>query len=509
MRPLLAMLCVAWLTVAVAAVPVPVPEQPSQPKQQAPQVSLGEAHTYARIIKQTLDIIARNYVKPVPEEKLAAAALQALAEAAGATLPSHLQPDPEKALRASDLDNEFVRVRQVLGNPPVIQGENAIRISIQGMMKVLDPPYSSYLGPDEVARNGFLSGESDGLGMTLEERTGPGPLVVRSVTLSGPAQQAGIRPNDLVHEIDGEPTAKWSAAEGMRRLSRSVGTRLALLVARPGTEESRRIELVAARVKEPVIAGVRRLDAGTWDFMMDRERKIGLVRVGPLTSRQYDGLEEPPDTRDELAKALEQLGDQGVKGLIVDLRECPGGSLQGAVNVASLFIGQGLIATAEYRDPGKQRTYNSNRPGTFLDVPMVALVGPDTSGGGELVAAALQDSGRARIAGQRSRGKASIQDQATNVGGVHYIRLSAGFFVRPSGRNLHRFADSKPTDDWGVRPEEELDVRISPALRRQVREWRLLHDLRPPDSRAVLPLDDPEKDPIVYSAWQDLLRRTK
>jgi hypothetical protein len=100
-----------------------------------------------------------------------------------------------------------------------------------------------------------------------------------------------------------------------------------------------------------------------------------------------------------------------------------------------------------------------------------------------------------------------VQNQAENIGGGHFLRLSSGFFIRPSGKNLHRFADSRPEDDWGVRPDPDLEVRTSLGLRRQIRLWRLLHDLRPPDSRAALPLDDVQKDPVLYAGWQDLVRR--
>jgi carboxyl-terminal processing protease len=508
MRIVLAGTCLLCLTLAVLAVPTPVPERPPAKPTGAP-VSLGEAHTYSRIVKQAIDRIAKEYVRPVAEERLAAVALKALAETVEAPLPPYLLPDVEKALQSRDIDNELVRVRQHVGNSPAIQGENAIRISIQGMMKILDPPYSSYLGPDEIARDGFLSGESVGVGIGFEERTGPGGLVVRSVTLGSPAQLAGLLPDDRIEEIDGQSIGKLTAGEASRRLAKAEGTRVTLTYTRPGSTAAKRAEMLATRVKIPLIAGVRRLDSTTWDYLLDREKKIGLVRVGPLTHRQYDGSDEPMDTRDLLGKALEQLNEQGAQGIILDLRECPGGSLVGAVNVANTFVSQGVIAKVKSRGDDDPRIYNGTRSAACTDWPLVVLIGPDTSGGGELVAAALQDAERGRLAGQRTRGKASVQNQPENVGGAHYIRLSSGFFIRPSGRNLHRFADSKPEDDWGVRPDEDLEVRTSPALRRQLRSWRLQQDVRAPDSRAILPLDDPEKDPVVYAAWQDLSKRMK
>lgn len=506
MRFLLAGNALIFVVWTATAVPIPVPEKPPSDKPRE-TVPLGEAHTYGRIVKMAIDRIAQEYVRPIPEERLAAAAMTALADSAGISLPPYLLPDPEKALRVRDIDNELVRVRQHVGNTPELRGDGAIRISLQGMMKLLDPPFSAYLTAEEMARDGFLSGESVGVGLSFEERTGPGPLIVRSVVLGGPAQRAGIRPDDRIHDIDGQSTEGLSAADASRRFSKPEGSRVSVGYRHPGSSELRKADLIVTRVRVPTVMGVHRLGDQSWDYMLDRTHRIGLIRVGPLTSRQYIGSEEPPDTSEELTRALEQLREEGVKGIVLDLRECPGGSLIGAIRVAALFVGQVVIATVEYRDPNKSRPYSGQEAALCPDTPLVVLIGPDTSGGGELIAAALQDAGRARVAGQRSRGKASVQNQAENIGGGHFLRLSSGFFIRPSGKNLHRFADSRPEDDWGVRPDPDLEVRTSLGLRRQIRLWRLLHDLRPPDSRTALPLDDVQKDPVLYAGWQDLVRR--
>jgi hypothetical protein len=130
-----------------------------------------------------------------------------------------------------------------------------------------------------------------------------------------------------------------------------------------------------------------------------------------------------------------------------------------------------------------------------------------------MIAAALQDHERAYLAGQRTRGKASVQSLVyleRDLGRAgQQLRLTTGIFTRANGKALNRFYHSKPEDDWGVRPNSHLEVRTSPALRRQLREWRLLHDLRPANSRASLPLDDISKDPVLYVGWQELQRRLK
>src|SRR5262249_5673621 len=155
-----------------------------------------------------------------------------------------------------------------------------------------------------------------------------------------------------------------------------------------------------------------------------------------------------------------------------------------------IFLGECTVASVKSRGQGDD-TYRSVRDESkILDLPVVVLVGPETSGGAELIAAALQDNGRATVAGQRTRGKASIQTMSGLPVPKIGLKLTSGTFYRPSGKNLHRFPDSKPGDDWGVRPEPKLEFRASAELNRQLREWWELQTLRPGSSREALPLDD-------------------
>src|SRR5262249_4347747 len=157
--------------------------------------------------------------------------------------------------------------------------------------------------------------------------------------------------------------------------------------------------------------------------------------------------------------------------LILDLRGCPGGYLKEATAAAELFLPACTVATVKSRVEEEQ-VYRSAGTGAFQDFPVVVLIGADTSGGGELIAAALQDHKRARVAGQRSFGKASVQTSVSPGAGVG-LKLTSGTFVRPGGKNLHRFPDSSPADDWGVRPDAGLELRISADLGRQLKQWYL------------------------------------
>ena len=208
-----------------------------------------------------------------------------------------------------------------------------------------------------------------------------------------------------------------------------------------------------------------------------------------------------------MADALGQL--RNAKGLILDLRWCPGGYLNPAAEVAATFLEGGKIASVKYRLPDRQGPNEFNADGfglrrnRFKDVPMVVLVNGDTSGGGELIAAALQDNERAKVAGQRTLGKASIQTPVYLTNLPQYaFKLTAGTFIRPSGTSLQRYSASKSEEDWGVRPDKNFEIPLSHALSQRLKDWHAFYALRPPVSREALPLDDPETDPQRHRAMR-------
>src|SRR5262249_8821923 len=155
-------------------------------------------------------------------------------------------------------------------------------------------------------------------------------------------------------------------------------------------------------------------------------------------------------TSEDVMQVIGELQQQGMRGLVLDLRWCPGGFLNEAVNVALFFVGSKKVASVKTRD-GNQVDYSQNAglagrahfdEKKLETLPLVVLVNGTTSGGAELIAAAVQDNQRGRVAGQRTLGKASVQTPIDLVDDVK-LKLTTGSFFRPSGKNLHRFPDSK------------------------------------------------------------------
>jgi carboxyl-terminal processing protease len=454
-----------------------------------PPITAAEAHHFADQLVESTRVIAAHYIKPVAQHLLVARGLVALHEVTGQGLPELLRV--ENALAGTDLHAEVRKVRRALGNRQAIRGDEAIRVSLRAIVGLLDP-YSVYVAEEEPRR-----GQRTGIGLTLADGPVAGKLTVKGVALGGPALDKGVRPGDAVLDIDGESTANLSAAIANEKLVGPAGTPVALVI-QPAVGASKTVTFPRELFREETVLGVQRLEPRHWEHLLDRERKIALIRLASLNE----------GTADELEAVLAHLKENGLRGLILDLRDCPGGLLDESTSVVQFLIPSGVVAKVKYRDD--EETITVFRQNSYTAFPLAVLVGPETSGGGELIAAALQDHHRATLFGQRTRGKASIQrTPSLGLGGRHQVRLTVGYFHRPSGKNLHRHPDSKPTDPWGVEPDAEQDIRLTSALRQQIRDWRLLSDLRPVGAREALPHDDPEKDPVLLAARRFLETQVK
>lgn len=507
-----------WVLAAlfVSAAPAPAVNPGSRP----PKLSNEqEAIAFAHQLDALTQTIAEQYVKPVPPDVLRAAALRGLYEAARRPFPEAVALDLKSAATERERLAVLVDARRRLGDDPALEGRKALLSAIRALPSVLDAHCA--LVPSSNFQSAGLA--PAGFGFTLDgevlvgspqfpgERPLPAPpppipFRVVKVDPGGPAQRAGLRPGDVIAQVDGKDvTAATSPAiwEGVLRepldLSNPRAHTFTLL--RTGRKEAFKIAM-ARQVYEPEsVFGVRRLEDNSWRCWLDEKEKIACIRVGAIDAK----------TPEQLAGALNGLRD--ARGLILDLRWCPGGFLNQSAEMAGLFLGSGRIAAIEYRRPERQGTSEFRAGGfgiqrvRFKDVPLLVLVNGETSGGGELIAAALQDNERAKIAGQRTLGKASIQSPVYLNGMTEWsFKLSAGTFVRPSGKNLQRFAESQPEDDWGVRPDKDFAIPVSNDLSHRLKAWHEEYALRPPTSRRALPLDDPEADPQRMRALR-LLKR--
>jgi carboxyl-terminal processing protease len=196
-----------------------------------------------------------------------------------------------------------------------------------------------------------------------------------------------------------------------------------------------------------VLGYQRDADTNTWNYWVDEKNKIGYIRLS--------SFQETSDL--ELERLMNRLIKQeGLKGLVLDLRFNPGGLLTAGFGVADLFIDDGKIVTVRRRGRPEE-VFRGKSAGSLLDFPIVCLVNNGSASASEIVSAALQDHGRALILGERSYGKGSVQNVAKFGKGL--LKITIATFWRPSGKNLNKASTSgKDEDEWGVMPDRVVPL---------------------------------------------------
>jgi carboxyl-terminal processing protease len=217
------------------------------------------------------------------------------------------------------------------------------------------------------------------------------------------------------------------------------------------------------------------------------EPKIGYARIASFGER----------TVGELKTALEELKSQGMQGLVLDLRNDPGGLVPAAVGVCDLLVAQGKpIVSTRGRDGQIDREYVAGGGEKFLDFPMAVLVNEYSASASEIVAACLQDNGRAKVIGQRTYGKGTVQNFLPLSGHEGVLKLTTANYWRPSGKNIQRPADEKDSGEWGVSPDSGFELKTSDEQFRQWMQWRRDRDkIRPADRASDL---TDEKDSLHH-----------
>ncbi|HTU18647.1 MAG TPA: S41 family peptidase [Gemmataceae bacterium] len=531
MRVCLALSISLLIVLLAAAAPAPSPPAPA-PAPPANKIyrTPGENEMFAQMLLQAVNWVEEIYVRPVSRVDLLETALTALYEKARRPVPRNLRRRIERAEKASAVPSEATEnappplvpalaprrapiaddrplvdlirdVRAQLGKVENLGSVDPLHVGCQAMLRSLDP-YSGVLATKEDCRAVGTSPERDGFGLEVPDEDAE-HVFIRDVLPGSPAQEAGLRAGDEIvrlHDSDGrERKVKESlnVLNGRAPLLKpqlgafALPEPITIDYRRPGVKGDRKVTLEWRHFRPESVFGVTRRDDNTWSYWLDAERKIAHVRLGNLV--EY--------TPDELSDILAALRRDGLRGLILDLRWCPGGVLTGSTRTAELFLGVGTIATIRYRNRPED-VYRSTDEDKHNDFPMVVLINGETKGGGEMIAAALQDHHRAVVVGQRTHGKGNMQMQRSF--GSIAIKVTSGTITRPSGKPLHRFPDSKPDDPWGVQPNRGHDFRVSAEVSRALRTWYEELTMRPGSSTKRLPLDDPLIDAQRSAALEAL-----
>jgi carboxyl-terminal processing protease len=324
-----------------------------------------------------------------------------------------------------------------------------------------------FLGTNDMVEiNLGLEQRVAGIGAVLKMEEATGEVVVTTPMPDSPALKGGLRTDDRIVQVNGNALPPGTKLEAAVKLLRGpVGTTVTVGVKRAGSRELLAIQLVRDIVRLPSVKGDHYKPDHTRDFMLDDQKKIGYVRLTQL------GRQSPA----EMQAALNDLKLRGMKALILDLRNNPGGALAEAVEVADLFVESGRIVTVKGRT-GEQ-VYDAKAEGTFSGFPMALLVNRNTASAAEIVAACLQDHERAVVVGERTFGQALVRTLIPLKGGVGTLKLPVATYYRPNGKNMNRFPEAQDSDDWGVTPDAGYEVALTDEELKQYEKDRAERDV--------------------------------
>jgi len=297
--------------------------------------------------------------------------------------------------------------------------------AIRGMMDALGDEHSSYMDPNTYQdANDSLSGEYEGIGAWVD--TTADYLTIISPIPGSPAEKAGIKPGDKIIAIDEEDMSGIDAELVRQRVLGPAGTTVVLTVAREGETEPIDFSITREKIVVQSASG-EMLDDG-----------IGYIQIATFGDK----------TTPELRATLEELMAQDPRGLIIDLRNNGGGYLQTSVEVASEFIGDGVILYEQYGD-GQRTTYRALEDGQATEIPLVVLINEGTASASEIVAGAIQDYGRGQLVGVTSFGKGSVQNWVPLSNNQGAVRVTIAKWLTPNERTIQ---------DTGLTPDVEVEI---------------------------------------------------
>ena len=296
-----------------------------------------------------------------------------------------------------------------------VKDAELVESAINGMLMGLDP-HSSYLNPKNFSDMQVSTrGEYGGLGLevTMEE----GLVKVISPMDGTPAAKAGIKTGDLIATIDGMQIQGLTLTEAVDKMRGPVNSQIKLTILRKG--EKKPLDLMITRA-------VIRVESVRWR----QEGDIAYFRITTFNEQTEDGLEKAVD------QTKAKIGSR-LRGIVLDLRNNPGGLLDQAISVSDAFLDQGEIVSTRGRRAGDTQRYNARSGQIFAGTPVVILVNEGSASASEIVAGALQDQKRGRVVGTRSFGKGSVQTVIPLSGGVDgALRLTTAKYYTPSGRSI-------------------------------------------------------------------------
>ncbi len=294
--------------------------------------------------------------------------------------------------------------------------------AIRGMVAGLGDPYSEFFDPTE-AKNFQESFQGQFSGIGIEIGMQNGALTVIAPLDGTPAKAAGLASGDIILKIDGKDTSDLSLSDAVSKIRGPQGTSVTLSI----------LAKADGAIKDVVVKrDVIHIDSVKWQI---KDNNIGYVRISQFND----------DTTSLMTKAVQEFKDKNVKGVVLDLRDNPGGFLDGARDVTSLFVQNGVVVSEQGKDGQKNDLYTTRDP-LLPTTPLMILVNGGSASASEIVSGAIQDKGRGKLLGEKTFGKGSVQAQKSLPDGSS-IKITIAKWLTPNGRMIN---------GQGIKPDIEL-----------------------------------------------------
>jgi carboxyl-terminal processing protease len=296
-----------------------------------------------------------------------------------------------------------------------VESDRLVYGAITGMLQTLDP-HSSFMDPRSYAQmRERQEGRYYGLGISIQ--VVDGEITVFSLFEGSPAYQKGLRRGDVIARIEGQDTKGWTSDQAVRLLRGARGTPVRISIKRSGYEKLIDLEVLRDEIHIPTVRAAFMLDATT-----------GYILLSDFGE----------NSDDEMGRALRTLRGQGMRRVVLDLRNNPGGALDQAIRISNRFLPRGdLIVYTRGRVPNSDQDYRATQQSEYLDLPMITLVNRNSASASEIVSGALQDHDRSLIVGETTFGKALVQSVYRVSEGAGVAVTTARYYT-PSGRLIQR-----------------------------------------------------------------------
>ena len=349
--------------------------------------------------------------------------------------------------------------------------------AMTGLVNGLDDPYSEYLTKKDLESfTEDLDGEYVGVGMSIDKKK-DAPLVVVSPFVGSPAAKAGMKIGDKVTKVDKTDIIPLNATETVNLLKGKQGTKVDVEVVREGVKNPFTVTIIRDTIKLEMVES---------KMLPDQIGYVSLLKFGNHTGA-------------ELKKHIEQLQAQGMKGLILDLRSNPGGSLKEAQDISSLFLTQDLVVYLKYKN-GQETRYNRTMP-SLGNFPLIILVNGGSASASEIVTGAIKDYKRGTIIGQKTFGKVIVQEVIPLEGG-DAIKLTVAQYFTPNGNYIH---------EKGIEPDIKVDMEEVLSIKGYANDSEEARENRMKEIRTYLEKEKgkEETDKIISAGDVQLKRATE